>query len=146
VARGMCDDSAARAKGKKNLYLQKTQSDMVPSQLRLARANALVDAAETMLRHDIAEYMAMATTPERITLEVRARLRMHAAQELHFATEAVDTLFVDGGTSAMFDGSTLQRAFRDVHAIHSHVAMNHDNAAENFGRILLDLPPNSPLI
>ena len=52
----------------------------------------------------------------------------------------------DAGTGAYFDGSPMQRAFRDVHMLQSHVAMSMDNAAENYGKVLLGLDPVPPLI
>jgi hypothetical protein len=36
----------------------------------------------------------------------------------------------------------VQRCWRDVHAISSHVVMNFDIAAENFGRVELGLGRN----
>ena len=60
-------------------------------------------------------------------------------------TRAVDRLFAVSGASALFDSSPLQRAFRDLHAMSAHTALQFDAAAELFGRIELGLPPGSSL-
>lgn len=143
IARGMLDMARERALGRKNPYMQKSQAEQVPTQLRLAHAAARIDASERLLLTDLREYQALTEPP---SLETRGRMRMHCAQALQWCTEAVDMLFVDAGTSAMFDNSPMQRCFRDIHAIHSHIAMNLDGASEQLGRVMLGMPPNSPMI
>jgi hypothetical protein len=48
--------------------------------------------------------------------------------------DAVDALLGITGASGMMDSNSAQRCWRDVHAITSHVVMNWDVPAENFGR------------
>jgi alkylation response protein AidB-like acyl-CoA dehydrogenase len=46
------------------------------------------------------------------------------------------------GASALRDESPIQRGWRDVRAISSHVMLNFNAAAENYGRLALGLPLN----
>jgi len=146
IARSMLDFYQERIETHKNAYMAAKHTDSAASQQRLARATALIDSAELLLRSDAGAVAAMIEGGGKQSLVERGRMRMHMAEALRLCTEAVDLLFVDAGTGAMFVQSPLQRAFRDIHAIHTHVALNYDSAAENFGRVLLGLKPNSPLI
>jgi hypothetical protein len=48
---------------------------------------------------------------------------------------AMDDLIKISGSSGLRDDNCVQRCWRGVHAISSHVVMNFDVAAENFGRV-----------
>jgi len=56
--------------------------------------------------------------------------------------EALDDLAKTSGSSGLMDDNPVQRCWRDAHAISSHVVMNWDVPAENFGRMEFGLPPN----
>jgi hypothetical protein len=71
---------------------------------------------------------------------------MDCAQAVRFCLEAVDMLFINGGASGLARDKLLQRASRDLHAINMHGLLLLDVNAEAYGRILLGLEPNSPLI
>jgi 3-hydroxy-9,10-secoandrosta-1,3,5(10)-triene-9,17-dione monooxygenase len=49
-------------------------------------------------------------------------------------------LFAASGARGLFMSGTLQRQFRDAHAINSHIAFSFDAAGTNYGRVALDLP------
>lgn len=123
-----------------------SQTQRVPSQIRLARAQALYDAASALFFEAANAYWNLIIKRAEITLEHCTKYRLQAAQVLHMCTEAVDLLISDAGTGAYFDHSPIQRAFRDIHMAHSHVAMNLDNASENHARVMLGMPPHPPLV
>ena len=54
----------------------------------------------------------------------------------------VDGFMKISGSSGLLDDNPVQRAWRDVHAISSHVVMNWDVPAENFGRMEFGLGRN----
>ena len=49
-------------------------------------------------------------------------------------------LFAASGARGLFTTCTLERQFRDAHAINSHIAFNFDVAGTNYGRVALGLP------
>ena len=55
---------------------------------------------------------------------------------------ALDDLVKISGSSGLMDDNPVQRCWRDAHAISSHVVMNWDVPAENFGRAEFGLPLN----
>ena len=91
-------------------------------------------------------YWDLIVSRSEITLDHRTRYRLQAAQVLQMCVEGVDLIMSDAGTGATFDHSPIQRAFRDIHMAHSHVAMNLDNASENYARVRLGMPPHPPLV
>ena len=54
----------------------------------------------------------------------------------------MDGLIKLSGSSGLMQENPVQRCWRDVHAISSHVVMNWDVPAENFGRTEFGLPLN----
>jgi 3-hydroxy-9,10-secoandrosta-1,3,5(10)-triene-9,17-dione monooxygenase len=76
----------------------------------------------------------------------RARARMDCAHAVRQCLEAVETLYLASGGSGIADSNPTQRAWRDVHAINMHGALNLQTNQEMYGRILLGLKPNTPLI
>ena len=58
--------------------------------------------------------------------------------------EAMDSLIKVSGSSGLMDDNSAQRCWRDD-AISSHVVMNWDVPAENFGRTEFGLPLNPAL-
>ena len=70
----------------------------------------------------------------------RRKARPHYGYGVNLCTEAVSLLFAASGARGLFTSGTLQRQFRDAHAINSHIAFNFDAAGTNYGRIALGLP------
>ena len=50
------------------------------------------------------------------------------------------------GGSGIGEATPVQRAWRDIHAINMHGLLNVETNAEMYGRVVLGLPPNTPLI
>jgi 3-hydroxy-9,10-secoandrosta-1,3,5(10)-triene-9,17-dione monooxygenase len=55
-------------------------------------------------------------------------------------------LYLASGGSGIADGSALGRAWRDLHAVNMHGLLNLQTNMELYGRIVLGLKPNTPLI
>ena len=69
-----------------------------------------------------------------MTLETRTLLRRDFTYAMRMLRDAMDQLIKISGSSGLMDSNPAQRCWRDVHAISSHVVMNWDVPAENFGR------------
>jgi 3-hydroxy-9,10-secoandrosta-1,3,5(10)-triene-9,17-dione monooxygenase len=77
-----------------------------------------------------------------MSLETRTLLRRDFSYAMHSLRAAMDALVKISGSSGLMDGNSVQRCWRDVHAISSHVVMNWDVPAENFGRTEFGLGVN----
>jgi 3-hydroxy-9,10-secoandrosta-1,3,5(10)-triene-9,17-dione monooxygenase len=120
-------------------YTQLAIAQHVPVQLKIAEIAAQIDAAELLARRALAtarkDYAGM-------TMETRTLLRRDFTYAMRTLRDAMDSLIKIAGSSGLMDGNTAQRCWRDVHAISSHVVMNWDVPAENFGRAEFGLPLN----
>jgi len=73
------------------------------------------------------------------------RLLLYQQRAVQSAVEAVDLLFRTAGTSAARPGERMERYFRDMSTIRTHLTMQYDRTAENYARLHFGLPPASPM-
>ncbi|MEN3308434.1 MAG: hypothetical protein V7603_4636 [Micromonosporaceae bacterium] len=142
IARGVIDAWRDNARTKAHTYTREQVSAALPMQLKLAEATVLVDAAEMLVRQCLTAVESGRAT----LLEDRVRHRRDISFAMRMVTRAVDDLMQLAGASALRDTSPIQRGWRDVRAVSSHVMLNFNAAAENYGRLALGLPlnPNDP--
>ena len=76
----------------------------------------------------------------------RARMRVECATGVRRLLEGVDILFKESGASGVRTSSPLCRALADLQAINNHGLMKLETNQELYGRLLLGLAPNTPLI
>jgi 3-hydroxy-9,10-secoandrosta-1,3,5(10)-triene-9,17-dione monooxygenase len=139
VARGGYADFTAWTRERYLTYTQLAIAQHVPVQLKVAEIAAQIDAAELLARRALAtarkDYTGM-------TMATRTLLRRDFTFAMRMLRDAMDSLIKIAGSSGLMDNNTAQRCWRDVHAISSHVVMNWDVPAENFGRAEFGLPLN----
>jgi 3-hydroxy-9,10-secoandrosta-1,3,5(10)-triene-9,17-dione monooxygenase len=116
-------------------------------QRELGKATALVDTAESALKQVAATWTAQAHDAAEhgieTTDEQQRRLLMICQQIVELCTEAVDVVFRSAGTSATRKGENVERCFRDINMIRTHVTMQFERTWENVGQMRLGLPPAS---
>ena len=144
LARGGYADFVQWTRERYLTYTQLNIAQHVPVQLKVAEIAAQIDAAELLARRALAtarkDYAGM-------TMETRTLLRRDFTYAMRMLRDAMDSLIKISGSSGLMDNNTAQRCWRDVHAISSHVVMNWDVPAENFGRAEfgLALKPSYPM-
>lgn len=94
-------------------------------QVAFTRADALVRAARMLLHETVRAAYADATAHPELSLEVRVRLREANIFAVRSAREAVGLIFDMAGSSAVYRGRAIERAFRDI-----NTAANHTNYVE----------------
>jgi 3-hydroxy-9,10-secoandrosta-1,3,5(10)-triene-9,17-dione monooxygenase len=139
VARGAYEHFVEWTRQRYLTYTQLAISQHVPVQIKIAEIAAQIDAAEVLARRSLAtarnDYTGM-------TIETRTLLRRDFTYAMKMLVDAMEALVRISGSSGLLDDSPVQRAWRDVHAIGSHVVMNWDVPAENFGRMQFGLGLN----
>jgi 3-hydroxy-9,10-secoandrosta-1,3,5(10)-triene-9,17-dione monooxygenase len=139
VARGGYAEFVQWTRQRYLTYTQLAIAQHVPVQIRIAEIAAQIDAAELLARRAFAsaraDYAGM-------SLATRALLRRDFTYAVRSLREALDDLIKLSGSSGLLDDNPVQRCWRDAHAISSHVVMNWDVPAENFGRVEFGLPLN----
>lgn len=98
---------------------------------------SLLDDAEDLLR-----------TVERegtLSLEERAAMRTRFAIASRTALRTAQKMFATLGGSLLPTGTRIERLFRDLHAMSSHMLLQPEPVGEAYGRLLLGLPlpPNA---
>jgi alkylation response protein AidB-like acyl-CoA dehydrogenase len=105
----------------------------------------MIHAAELVLYRAADDIDAEAKANRRMSVEMRARIRMDCSYAVRVLMEAVDKLFVNSGASGLSLKGSIQRAARDLHAINMHALLLFDASAEIYGRVLLGKGSNSPI-
>ena len=124
-----------------------------PAQYRPARAGAAPQSRRSPPRLTLpscwrgGRWRPRAADYAGMTMETRTLLRRDFTYAMRMLRDAMDSLIKISGSSGLMDDNTAQRCWRDVHAISSHVVMNWDVPAENFGRTEfgLQLNPSYPM-
>ena len=98
---------------------------MQAHQIAFARADVLVRAARTLLHETVRAAYADATAHPELSLELRVRLREANIFSVRTAKEAVGLIFDMAGSSAVYRGRAIEKAFRDI-----NTAANHTNYVE----------------
>jgi 3-hydroxy-9,10-secoandrosta-1,3,5(10)-triene-9,17-dione monooxygenase len=139
LARGAYADFVQWTRQRYLTYTALAVAQHVPVQIRIAEIAAQIDAAELLARRC---FTIARQDYTRVTLEQRILLRRDFTYAMRMLRAAMDDLIKISGSSGLRDDNAVQRCWRDVHAISSHVVMNFDVAGENFGRTELGLGRN----
>lgn len=76
----------------------------------------------------------------------KARHLWELARSVHGCTEAASRLYSISGAHTIFDGDSLQRAFRDMQCATTHMAFNFNGYARNYGGMHMGHPNTLDLI
>jgi 3-hydroxy-9,10-secoandrosta-1,3,5(10)-triene-9,17-dione monooxygenase len=114
----------------------------------LGEATAYVDTAEATL-HQVAQIWTERArrsmqTGEPGSDEDDRRLVLVEQQIVQLASRAVETIFRTSGSSAANKGRRIERYFRDLNMVRTHVTLQFDRTWENVGRMRLGLQPEMP--
>jgi hypothetical protein len=121
-----------------------SQREKSSAQVRVARADMLAHSAELMLR-DVArtlKRLGESGPPDDL---MRTRLLAQNAMATSLAHEAATLILRGCGSSIHATSHPLQRLFRDINMATSHQLHEFDEIGEQYGRVLLDLEPTSPI-
>ncbi len=139
-AQACLDSYIETAQHRASTYNRAKLGDLQSTQIKIAEASAKIDAARLIMRSNCINAMDAARCGRIPDMAVKTRLRRDGAYSVNLCTEAVSLLFAASGARGLFTTGTLERQFRDAHAINSHIAFNFDVAGTNYGRVALGLP------
>ena len=142
IAQGMLDEFAARLKGTSG---PGRTADSPAIHVRLSQASAEVDAARGMMEQDLREILRKGTDGEPFSVLERARFRRDKAFITQLCLQAVNRLFDLSGGHGLHDSVPLQRFHRDAHAVAHRDGLIMDMGGQDYGRVLMGLPPSGPV-
>ncbi len=142
-------------RGAANAFLRRTQerqgtisgvkaAGKPAAQMRLARAIARADAAETLLESYLKLFMA--DRADQTELLDRSGMKLRAAFITDLCRDGINDIARGIGGDGFRETSPLQRYFRDINMLAVHAFLDIDTAAESYGRMALGLPPDDMLI
>jgi 3-hydroxy-9,10-secoandrosta-1,3,5(10)-triene-9,17-dione monooxygenase len=139
-AQACLDDYVDLARHRASTYNRAKLGDLQSTQIKIAEASSKIDAARLIMRSTCIAAMADARRGHIPDIATKTRMRRDGAFSVNLCTEAVSLLFAASGARGLATSGTLQRQFRDAHAINSHIVFNFDAAGTNYGRVALGLP------
>jgi 3-hydroxy-9,10-secoandrosta-1,3,5(10)-triene-9,17-dione monooxygenase len=143
----LCGPALGAARGALNEWLEWTRTrtatasgdaiaETVPAQIRVSQVEAEIDAAELLIRRNIA----LVEQDEPIDLATRARSFSSYSFAVHALVRAVDSLVAGSGARGMVESNPLQRFWRDIHAASVHIGLSTELSGQLRGRALLGVP------
>ena len=151
AALGMAEAALAafkeRLPGREIAYTEhEIQIDSPTTHRQVADAATRIHVARLLLHRCADEIEAAAARGEMMEFTARARVRMDCAHAVRQCMEAAEILYLACGGSGIAETNPVQRAWRDLHAVNMHGALTLETNQVMYGRILLGLKPNTPLI
>lgn len=110
-------------------------------QIKVAEAEAAVDAARTILLRDLRTIAEEVRQHGEASVQQRVRNRRGQAFAVKLAVEAADLLNAASGGNGLSLSNPVQRAWRDVNAVARHVSLNWDAVSAMCGQLALGLEP-----
>jgi 3-hydroxy-9,10-secoandrosta-1,3,5(10)-triene-9,17-dione monooxygenase len=142
IARGAYNFFVDWMKVKAHAYTGVSLADHTPLQIRIAESAAEIDAAGLVLERAIERMKTVGSIEELRSIAFRARNYRDYVLAFQMLVRAVDRMFAVSGARSMASANPMQRHWRDIHTVASHVGLTADPVYEAFGRLELGLPPN----
>ncbi len=146
IAQQALADFPALIKGKTIAYTPTDQYTHPNTHRMAGEAAHRIFEGEQILYRVADDIDAAARAGEELPFLTRARMRLSCAEGVRRCLEGVEILFKASGASGIRTASPLTRAVADLRAINQHGLLNLEMNQELYGRVLLGLEPNSPLI
>jgi len=139
VASAVAEEFRAIVKAKVSPAAQKALVDDRVAQIEAATSEAILAILRRALLDD-ADAIIESARAGTVSLIERAAMRTRLAVASRLALQTTQRLFAALGGSVLPSGTRIERLFRDIHAMSSHMLLQPDAIGEPYGRLLLDLP------
>lgn len=142
MARGALDITMGSLKGK---LTNASPEQQIPYQQTLARcgnSSAALDGAMLLLRESASRLDNLTHDNVGDFVAKRGEIPRNWAYAVKTACALVNDLYSVAGGSSIYDGSEIQRAWRDINAASQHVAFGWDNAMTRFAKLAIGLEAN----
>jgi alkylation response protein AidB-like acyl-CoA dehydrogenase len=146
AAQGALEHVADMLQGRSAAVSQIKVREQAAVQMRVGEAAAEINAARALLRQDCARFNQLAKAGQFPELAERVGYRLNLGYACKLCVSAVERLYPLGGAQGLSAADPLQRAWRDAHAVSSHIALVWDIQASNYGAVRLGLPCPDPRI
>lgn len=147
IARGAYELFLERLPGRGISYTPWTEQKEHPlTQIQVATAASKIAAAEALAAEMYRTLQERADAGEEPSLQERAAIRGHSAYAVQLAKEAVEILYNASGASVIKRDVPLQRFHRDIQGLSLHGWIVLSTNLEVYGRVILGMDPDTPLL
>jgi len=146
IAKQALADFPSVIKGKVIAYTADPQEPHPFTHIRLGDAAGRIREGELLLYSVADELDSTAQAGGEVPFLRRAEMRNDCATAVRRLLEGVEILFRESGASGVRTASPINRAMADLQTINNHGLMKLETNQEMYGRLLLGLEPNTPLI
>jgi alkylation response protein AidB-like acyl-CoA dehydrogenase len=136
---------AERMQGRTVYGTTTKQAERALAQSRLAHAKAELSSIRNQLFALAAEVEGWGQRGQPCPDLERAKLRVDIGQLVRRSRNLTRDVVEACGASAHFLDNPLQRCLRDLNTASCHTVFDLDVSTENYGRLLVGLPPNGPV-
>jgi alkylation response protein AidB-like acyl-CoA dehydrogenase len=123
---------------------QQVLRDNAVIQSKVAQATGRLNGGRALLHESLRDIWEASSTSGTFSLEQRAMLRVAITGAMDNAREVVDFAYHSAGTTAIFEGSALERRFRDLHTALAQ-GQAHLSNFEAAGQALFGVEPTQRL-
>jgi alkylation response protein AidB-like acyl-CoA dehydrogenase len=142
IARAAIDELVELAASKKRVGSRKTVAEHQISKMKLAQAEADLRSARCFYYATLEEAWESALADGRVSTEQRRNVRLATTNAVMRCVGVVQEMYDLGGGSSVYNGSRLQRHFRDINVAKSHI-MVAPSTLETIGAHFFGLEPNT---
>jgi alkylation response protein AidB-like acyl-CoA dehydrogenase len=141
MARGALDAFIDEMKVREGSYDHSPLAKKPGIQITVAEASAMIDAADLLYRRSFRETIDKIMAGEPMSLEHRARSRRDQGFSVLMAKQAAEKLFTATAGRGLYEGSRVQRAYADLHALQGHIVAGWEMPAYSYGAVMLGGSP-----
>ncbi len=145
AASAVAEEFRSITRAKNSPAAQKAMIEDRSALIEAATAEAMLSILRRSLLDDADEILDTVRREGSFSLESRAAMRTRFAVSSQAALRTTQQLFALLGGSILPSGTRIERLFRDVHAMSSHMLLQPNPIGEAYGRLMLGLqmPPNT---
>ena len=140
VASAVAEEFRAIVKKKVSPAAQRVLVEDRVAQIEAATSEATLAILRRALLDDADLIVREAGRAGSVGLLERAAMRTRIAVASRLALQTAQRLFAGLGSSVLPTGTRIERLFRDVHAMSTHMLLQQEAIGELYGKLLLDLP------
>lgn len=140
VASAVAEEFRTIVRAKFSPAAQKALVDDRVAQIEVATGEATLSILRRALLDDAEDIVREAERNGRVGLVERAAMRTRFAVASRLALQTTQRMFAALGSSVLPTGTRIERLFRDVHAMSTHMLLQPEAIGEIYGRLLLELP------
>ncbi|MEO9338293.1 acyl-CoA dehydrogenase family protein [Mesorhizobium sp. SB112] len=146
IAESAVDYYVANARKRAATMSGASVSSYTTQQVKVADAQSSVLVARQLIYSVVEEAESLVSRGVKTTVEDRTRFRAMAAYAGKLSSSAVNTVLEAGGGGVIYERNPIARCVADMIVANRHVTQNWDVNASTYGRVLLGLPSENPML